>query len=175
VPTTTTGVLINGVPTTGVLINGVPTTGMLMDAIQGAGLQEAEVTFVGFERWVDVELQGVVKTDGLILGGDLECFVLVHLELIGLVIVHPRWQFVIVSVVAVETVIVRLLTNNDVGVGQYVVKAVTTVVVYDGLVDVEFEQGFELFDDSMLCTIGVVDVVFDVVDVEQGFALVAFA
>jgi len=116
-----------------------------------------------------------VKTDVLVLGGNLECFVLVRLELIGLVIVQPRWQFVIVRVVAVETVIVRLLTINDVGVGQYVVKAVTTVVVYDGLVDVEIEHGFELLDDSILCTIGAVDVVFDIVSVEHGFVLVVFA
>ncbi len=108
------------------------------------------------------------------MGGDLKGFVLGHLELIGLVIVHPRWQFVIVRVVAVETVIVRLLTINDVGVGQYVVNAVTTVVVYDGLVEVEAEQGFELLVDGVVWTTGV-NVVGDDVDVEHGFVLVAFA
>ncbi|TKA63227.1 hypothetical protein B0A55_12404 [Friedmanniomyces simplex] len=89
-----------------------------------------------------------------------ECFECVELVLTGLVIVHPPWQFVIVRVVAVETVIVRLLTTSGVGVGQYVVKAVTTFVVTGTKgavgeeVDVEHDTVLVASSESVTVTIG---------------------
>jgi len=62
-------------------------------------------------------------------------------EVTGLVTVHPPGQFVMVKVVAEDTVMVSAPWVITVASGQYVVYAVTTSVTYDGAAVVLYADG----------------------------------